>query len=154
MTGIVEEADRIRSCRLHAPRVGIDGAVQRTKASIVYGDDFEPQALQGLLKQRDIIVWICEPADLAGIAFIANQQRNALLSLRARRRCSEAGKHQKKHKPDTAPHSLTPPRQWDSLPHLPCPLNHAPTHPRGLARQDGPSSSPRRSSRQSGDRPE
>src|SRR5262245_28127897 len=84
MTGIVEEADRVRPSRLYSTRIGVDGLVKRGQPSVANRCHLEAEARQCLLKQCNVIVRVGEPADLAAVSFIADQKRHALLGERGR----------------------------------------------------------------------
>ena len=58
--------------------------MQCAEAGIALDGNLEAKALQRLLEQRDVVVWVGEPANLARVALIPDQQRNALLGLRGR----------------------------------------------------------------------
>ena len=50
----------------------------------MYAHDFKAETLQGLLKQRNVVVWVGEVADLAAIRFVSDKKRQALLGERGR----------------------------------------------------------------------
>jgi hypothetical protein len=116
MAGKIEEADSTRACGLKAPGIRIDGTRQPTKAGISLNGDLKLKALQRLLEQRDVVVRIGEPADLARISFIADKQCNAFLGERRRQ-----DRHQNQKQPDEYILALRSIRYADHI--SPTPIN-------------------------------
>src|SRR5262245_42832489 len=98
VAGVIKEGHGIRTCCLHAARVGIDGLVQDREPSVTHRHHIEAKAFERRFQQSNVVVGIGKGADATAVALVADEQRHTLLGQRGRRK-----QHQHEEDDDT-PH--------------------------------------------------
>ena len=80
MTRIVDRAYCIPARASQPSNVEAKRGIDRLVTGILHERGLEPNHLQGLADDLDVVVGIVQGADLVGIALIADEQRDARLS--------------------------------------------------------------------------